>query len=361
MGGGLVKAGAKGLGSLVGKAGENTVKYGVTPGLVSGGAGTALEGTPLETPARVGGALLGAGVAGAIKGKAAGPTSADLKTEARQFYDQVGHVVVEPKSFAKVANDIAISTGKLGLHPKIHPKASAGLEELQKVIGTAPDFNEIDRLRQILGQAAKSADEGERFMAGKMIHQLDDWMDNLKPGDVISGDPRQAADTLIKARSLWNRARKAEIIENIKERAEKTVSTNYTHAGYITAVRRELRALSNRKDFKVRFRPDERQMINDIIHGGPVENIAKLFSRFAVRGAPSGAAALGLGFLSPPLAGAMMAAGEAGQFIANQTARGQVNRLEEMIRTGVAPPKLPPTIPPQLLPFYTMPGTAQSK
>jgi hypothetical protein len=59
MSGGLLKAGAKGVGALSGQMAKNAAKYGALPMAASETAGQATEGTAMEPLARVGGAAAG--------------------------------------------------------------------------------------------------------------------------------------------------------------------------------------------------------------------------------------------------------------------------------------------------------------
>lgn len=60
LGGGLGVAARQGVGMLASQAGKNAMRYGAVPMGASEAAGQATEGTPLEVPARIFGALIGA-------------------------------------------------------------------------------------------------------------------------------------------------------------------------------------------------------------------------------------------------------------------------------------------------------------
>ncbi len=358
MGGGLAKAAEKGAVSLIGKGASNAVKLGAVPGAASEVAGELTQGTPLEPIARAGTAIMaGGGMSKLTKGRAfVGPTVDELKATASKAYDHIrttGQVLIDPTSYSNTVNDISKTAMAAGIDPAIHPKAWAALQRIEQTAGVAPDLAEIDTLRQVAGQAAKSIEPAERFMGGLIIGKLDHYLENLKPADVIAGDPKQAVNALVQARSMWNRARKAELIGDALEKARNQVGANYTSAGMVTALRQQLKGLANKKDFKVRFRPEERKAMLAIIRGGPLDNTLRFLSKFAIRGPVSGLTAMGIGSTISPLAGVAMAGvGEGTKFLANKLAEAKVRQFEEMIRTGAIPAKQPGSMTPALAGYY---------
>src|SRR5690606_25335184 len=99
-----------------------------------------------------------------------------------------------PQTFSTAVNTISRDIRSKGIDPNIHPKASAALTRLEQAAGAQMDIGEMETLRQVLREAAQSVEPRERFMAGRMLRGLDDFMAQLKPADVIGGDPRAAFD-----------------------------------------------------------------------------------------------------------------------------------------------------------------------
>ena len=366
MGGGLIKAGAKGAAALAGQMGKNAL-VAVPAGLASEGAGQLTKGTALEPFARAAGAVVGTGVAGvgrALAGNKSKAISSDaLKAEGRQMYksldDPANQVVLEPAAFNRIANNVSQAAYKARIS-NATPKSFALLKEVENMgaAGVAPDILEIEGLRQQLGALAKSPEASERFMAGLIKSKLDDAMDALKPADVIAGDPNAALDTLTRARSVWSKAKKGETIEGLLERAERRVAANYTTAGLMTAIRQEFKNLANRKDFKALFRPDERKAIEQIIRGTTTESVIRFVSKFDPRSPiislMLGGAGMSMGPAGMLGAAAVGAAGAGAKALTNRASLRNVDRLREMVTTGVTPPPNPRATLPALGGYYGM-------
>lgn len=340
--------GAVALGGAGGIA-RKALAYGVAPGLASEAAGQATEGTALEGPARFAGALVGGMAGGRMMrpSAAAGPTAADLKAQGRSIYKSFdtpqGQLVLEPRAFNKIANDVSSAAYKARIS-KASPKSLAILKEIENMgaAGVAPDILEIDGLRRQLGALAKSADGTERFMAGLMTRKLDDAMNALRPADIIAGDATDALQKITKARDLWSRGKKADIIEGILEKAQRAAGANYTSAGLMTAVKQKFRALADSRAFKTQFNADERAAIEQIIRGTTPEKIVRFLGKFDPRSPIMLSVLGGLGYaVNPALAVGTAGVGYLAKNAAGRTALRNVEHLREMAATGAIPPPRP--------------------
>jgi hypothetical protein len=101
-------------------------------------------------------------------------------------------------SFGPMTMGLANTLTKQGINQTLHPRAyAAAIHFFQAADKPQQTLEQVETLRKVLGSAARSVDKDERRLAAIMIGRLDDYMDDLKPSDVVSGDPRRAA-TLIK-------------------------------------------------------------------------------------------------------------------------------------------------------------------
>lgn len=333
-----------GPGGIVKGAASNAVKFGVVPGIASEAAGQATEGTGLEPFARGGAALVAGGgmaVRDAVKARSAAieatPTRQALKDQSQALYtaSEAEGLVVKPSAFNGAVDDIAKDVKSAGLDKDIHPKATAALRRLEEAKGTAPTLKEIDTVRQVLGEAAKSVEPAERMMAGKMIDKLDDFVEKLNAGHVIYGDATKAVGLLQEARSLWKMQAKSGIIDDLMERAS-TKAAMYSGSGMENAIRSEFRALALNPKKMRRFEPAERRAINYVAKGGPMENAARMLGKFAGRGVVSTTLSGGAGFAAagPLGAAGMLAAGEAGRQAATAMTKDSAARVSAMVRSG---------------------------
>lgn len=328
---------------LVAQALKNGVKVGAIPGAVSEGAGQLTEGTPLEPYARVGGALI-AGGAGSMKRPSVpdAPTVDELKAASQVLYKSpaVKGMAIEPFSFDIAVGKIANDVKRAGIDKTLHPDSTAALKRLEEARGTAPTLDEMDTLRQIAGDAAMSVNPREARIASKIVQGIDDYLDSLKPADVISGDHKASVEALTKARELWAKKSKGETIDIIFERAKNTVGANYTQAGFQTALRQQFRWLADPKyPQRMRgFTPDEKAAVLKVVRGGPVENVLRLIGRGAARGPFTGGLAAAVTYAGGPLAGgAYLGATEAAKRAAQGIGTRNAEIVSALVRGGAMP------------------------
>jgi hypothetical protein len=320
------------------------VKYGVLPAVTSETGGQLAKGTPYETPARIGGALIGAapGVAMDVRASNAAaratiPTTDALRAQANAAYraaDDAG-VVLSRDSFGNAVNDIAQAATDAGIDRTIHPRATAALGRLTEAQGTEPTLQNVDTLRRVLRAAAASNEPDERRIANIMIGRLDDYLDGLTPADVVAGDAGAATTALGQARDLWSRFRKGEIIEDMIDRAG-VRAPNFSGSGTENALRTEFRQLALNPRRMRMFMPDEQDAIRRVAMGGPIDNALRMIGKFAPTGAVSSALASGLGYMigGPAGAAAVPAIGFAARQGATMLTRANAERAAALARAG---------------------------
>ena len=116
-----------------------------------------------------------------------------------------------------------------------------------------------------------------------MVDKLDDWVSGLTPRDVTQGgNVGRATAALTEARSLWGRARRGEIIEDLIDRA-KLRASQFSGSGLENALRTEFRQLAMNEKRMRGFSDAERNAIEAVSRGGPC----------AIRAHAMGAADLG--------------------------------------------------------------------
>lgn len=301
-------------------------------GLITGGAPGARAVAPRA-------AAPAAKVPAVTKSRIPAPATEELKTMAQAAYkraDDAGLVVAAP-SLKRMAVGATVAAKRAGIDPDLHPKATAVLRRLVEQGDAAQPMTlrEMDTLRQVVKDAAASPDPGERRIAQILIGRLDEYMDKLKPSDVVSGDAKAAVNSVREARSLWSRLRKAEVIDEIFEKAQNAVGANYTSAGLETALRQKFRALADNQKKMRMFTKEEQGAIRRVVRGGPVENIVRLIGKMAPRGVISGGFNIGVGATMGPVAGiASTVVGEVARRKASTMTQKNAERVSEMVRRG---------------------------
>lgn len=327
--------------SMAGRGAAEGALYGAAHGF---GAGEGAKD-------RATGAAMGAGI-GAITGGAFGaygargaqrgaeqtiPSTDALRQQANALYqqaDQAG-VVVNPRPYSSMVDDLVGNMQRTGIDPTIHPKATAALNRLVQARDQPLRLQDIDTLRRVVGSAAKSVDPDERRIASMMIDRMDDFIDKLGPQDVSGGDVRSAAQAIRQARDLWSRFRKGEVVENLAERAG-VRGSNFSGSGQENALRSEFRTLSRNPKKMRGFSADEKAAIKRVAQGGPVENAARALGRFAPTGVVSTGLSGGMGYAvgGPVGSAALMGAGLAGRGAATAMTRRNAALASALIRSG---------------------------
>lgn len=290
------------------------------------------------------------GFAGRSAQKAANatiPTTQQLKTAGNQAYqqaDQAG-LVISPQSFSAAVDDIAIRMQSEGMDKTIHPKALAALQRLTEAQGGTPSLREIDTLRRVVKSAGASIDPSERRLANIMTEKLDDFVSNLKPTDVVAGDAVKATSALNKGRDYWSRMRKSEMIEEAVKKAENRAASTGSGGNADNAIRQNIRAILDNPKKSRGFTQEERELMQRVVKGGPVQNVARLLGKLSPQGNGlmmmlHGAGGVASGGATIPLA----VAGYGAKKFADSATPRNVDALSRAIRSGGSLPQ------PQMLP-----------
>lgn len=292
MGGGVARAGAA----------VPTIKGMAATGAGIGAASGAAEDNENRLRGAGVGALLGGGMGlgmGAV-GRAlsrrgtAPPTVDNLKDTAGRLYKTAkeADVLVKPHSYSKAINDLSPVLKEAGYHEKLHPKVSVVLDEWAKAQNEPQTLQSLDQLRRLLKSARASIEPDERRVAGIVTERFDDFIENLSPEDVLSGDANKSA-VLKQARALWSKMRKTETVGELVERA-KIRASQFSGSGYENALRTEFRNLAMSPKKMRGFSDAERKAIWRVAKGGPVGNVLRALGKFAPTGVVS--STLGGGF-----------------------------------------------------------------
>lgn len=308
------------------------------PGAASEAAGQATEGTPYEGAARLGGALVGAaGLGGAHQlienGKEAIPSTSDIKTAASAAYkkaEQAG-VVIKDSAVQGLAGKITQDVTDAGIDPTLHPKAMAAVKRITDSTGDLT-LKRMDILRRVANGAAGSMDKDESRIAHIVLDHIDDFVQNLSPNDVLSGNTQQASDAITEARSLWAKSAKSGTIDSLMNRAKNRAET-VGGSGLENAMRVEFRQLAQNPKRLSRFNPDEQEAIINVARGGPIGNAARTLGKLAPTSMIPILSELGA-YAVDPKAIAVPLVGAAARLAATAATKRNASLASEMIRRG---------------------------
>lgn len=123
--------------------------------------------------------------------KSSVPAIADMKAAAKASYQAVDNsgVRVSNDALNKLGDSVVDSFGSR-LDPVLHPDATAAFNRIAQYAteGKKGDkiatFQDLDNLRRVVADAAQSTKPADKAMARMMMDKIDDFVENLKPGDL---------------------------------------------------------------------------------------------------------------------------------------------------------------------------------
>jgi len=337
-------------GSLLGNVGRGAA-YGGTTGAVYG-SGVAGRDERLE--GAVGGGVAGAAFGGAtpLASRALGgavnrirrpavPEIDDLRAASTAAYEAVDDIGARyrPEAVQGLAARIESRLARDHLHPERHPNASGMVRRLREGFeDNAPTLTELDQWRQVVRRdVANATDPAEGHFGRMMIEEIDDFIANAGPESVIAGNADDAAAAITRARQSHQTLRKSELIENAIWRAENRSGSTGSGGNTENAIRQNLRRLIENRRTRGAFTAAERDAIQDIVRGGPVQNALRLVGKLSPQG--NGLmAALGVGATAAnPVLAAFPAAGMAAKHVGTRRAAGVINNLTRAVRANTPP------------------------
>lgn len=284
-----------------------------------------------------------------------GPGTAAVKRTSQEAYREADAMGIQIggtnfQNFQRSLNADPVLR-ELKLNPKNHPTLSNVFGTIRggtmgnltaRRGATTLTLEEFDNLRASVIKHLNSGDANERRLAGHLFHRLEDFFDK----SVAKQFPK-ARPTLDKARQNWKQYQKSNEIDRIMAVA-KDREGQYSVSGKENAIRTGFRQLSMaiNRDKTGRLRrlwtPDEIRLIQKLSRGkysprNMLRVIGKLapntFTLSAAGG--GGVASYATGDPSYALMGAGgMAAGALARGAAGSLAKGKVDRLSNLVRSG---------------------------
>lgn len=313
-------------------------------GAVLGGLTGATTGAAVQTTGQVL-AKLGA------QSSQPGPTSRELKAQSQDMFDvgETSGVELRPEASGKLRERMTLAAGKVG---RRQPETANFLADLEDTFNGATTLEDFETFRQDLGAAIRKADPKDARSLLAMKRVMDDVTDSPSAADWFHPDDRYGVEAVSKARDLWAKSKKTEIVEKILDLADVKGNGTYTQSGMANAIKNQMGALYKQiVDGKVRgFSEAEVQLIRNMAMGGDASRLTRLLSTFAPRGPVSIAAGQLLGGIIPGGQYALPVAGQVAAMARDQAAVNSANALRNSVATGI-PPISPALLPNKAWPF----------
>lgn len=281
------------------------------------------------------------------------PTTADLGAAKSALYKQAEQsgVVIKPEATARSAQIFRQVAEKENLG-KLPPKLSeaVGVLDDRVAAGKPLTLSDADKVRQLINDALKSTDAGDRRLASIIKTQYDNYLDALGPQDTLAGDATQAIAVLKAARDVNRRFENSRMLDATIKKAERSGDAKFTQAGEEHALRTEFKNLAgNEKKMRV-LTPEQRAAVEAVSRGGAtrgrrmVANTARNLGKFdPTSGGMASLVSLGTGSLATgmtgnPLGLTLPAAGYLSKRLATRLTRGNVDRAREALVGRGMPP-----------------------
>jgi len=268
----------------------------------------------------------------------AAPERKEIKAKASELYksiDESGATIKDDK-YLDLVVDIRDRLKKAGHNPKTSESVEKVLNVLEDEVGTPQKISDIDVLRKVSKSAANSPDPNVQRLGGIIIDEMDNFLDNLKQSDIGGNiDASKVGSVYKKARELWGRNKKIEILEDADIRA------NLTASGYENGLRQEFRRILKNKKLRRSFSPDEIKEMSLVVEGDKKGNAAKFLGKFGlsegqatsmVGSSISGAGGYAAGGL--PGAMAALSTGQLSKYLSQRLTKGKTDFADALVRSG---------------------------
>jgi hypothetical protein len=362
-----VNAGVQGMTSTAGlaKAAPNVpalaadlirqVPAGGVAGLVSQPVGEVVKDiTGSDLAAFIASAGAGAaGAAGAGKAVTAAQQSKtplytmdQVKQRASASYkamDDAG-VVIKPNSLTRMFADITQALDDARMIPGTDQAKAvqATLDQAKTLITTqGTSFTALDKMRQMLNDLRISKDADIRRLGATAIAQVDDYIMNLKPNDILSGQGGldKAVKSVVEARKDWRNLSRATVLEDALNTAEaraldpKASESELIRRGFINIA-------ADKKKMNM-FTDKEQNVIRSVAKGGSLDPLLTFAAQFSPMRSKLAAAGGAYAFTQMPLTTTAVAGGGLLADTAQSLMRKRAAELGiKQISSGAAPERV---------------------
>jgi hypothetical protein len=330
----LVAAPSAATGQMVGEATDNPLL-----GMLAGGA---------------------VGAAGGIRGQVreVAPSADQLRNLSELQYTKAtkAGVIVSPESLKAKLPSFNQTLRNEGYDVGLHPQINAVIDRLNIETETPKTLKELETLRRIVKAPTKTFDNpDQQRIAYRLLDEFDDYVENLNPKDLVGAakESKTATDALSKARNLYARSKKSDVMSDILERAEIKAGANFTQSGLENALRQELKSLALNKKRIAGFTQAEQDAIKAAAKGGNVQNVMRSIGKYAATspiptGVGTGVGAAAGAALGGPVGAAIGAAtvpivGGIARATATRMGMNNLKDIQDMIALGRIPEVQPRT------------------
>ncbi len=185
-----------------------------------------------------------------IRQRGANNTIEDLKAEAQTFYDaaEASGIKIRPGAWAKFKKNLFGRLKAKGIDVTAQPKtkSEAGLNKsIRRMMASdEPTYKDLAAMRELLDDAKANKNEAVSKWAYGVSDDIDNFIENLTPGNLSAGNAANLAEDLTSAKDYWSRMKQANTLAKAREKAELSEAA-VRDGDFDTATRSTNRAIVN--------------------------------------------------------------------------------------------------------------------
>lgn len=219
-----------------------------------------------------------------------------LKDEASAFYDQAmeNGLEIDPTSLQTIIDDALVKAKRRGdnFNRNLTPKSAAVIDDIRDAIfdGTVGDnalksakpktpfgVQDLEELRIAAGAPmADFTNPAEQRAGGIIRDAIDEFMEQLSPTQLKSGNVNNVISDIKEARSIWSKMAKTRTIEEIINNAP-----NY-RGGFESGIKNQIKSILNNKKKRAQFSVQEQKLLAEIQQGTPLGNLIGNLSKMGL-------------------------------------------------------------------------------
>lgn len=282
--GSFLPAAAAPLGEM--SLGARLLRTVVAPAVASEAAGQLTQGTAAEPYARTAAAVIGGGLGAGLKSRPAMPALMDaeqLGKLADYTAPELQGTAFKRSSLQSAKADMQTALGTLA-DPQmgtqtaklVNGMAGPGLNSLK--------FGTVQNTRTLLGQLqGKFADPLEQAAAGKAKDALDNFLNNVQQGDLLTGDADKFKTALSNAQGNLFAAKTLDVLTGKEYAADLSAAAANSGANYENALRQRVKGILLSPAQRSRFEAMDAKYgtglidaMNNMVRGGSSDNVVRI-------------------------------------------------------------------------------------
>lgn len=252
---------------------------------------------------------------------------------------------IKPKAISDFAQETKAALNEAGLDDTV----ATGTHKILAKLTKAPNEEgataiitgkNIQSVRKTLGNAAQERQiDGtltpNAVAARKAQSALDDLIPTLGEKDVIAGNPAAASSVQKTANANYAAAKTAESVDRKVIQAQNRAGATNSGMNVSNTIRQRMASVMNNPAEFGRFKPDEQELIRQIVHGTPTANALRFVGNLLGGGGGLGtvAAATVGGLATGGPGAALPLVGIALKALGNRMTVRQAEKLSELVRS----------------------------